>query len=431
VKFEPRPANDFLDFMHAYHARCEARVPAIRAVAAKWTFEDLIPGLSDFDTRFIVADGMRVPDWQRMALEVGRVHTEMCREFPHWARNLEHTPGVNLTVSELCDPRLFYSEFQQWTFYAGDAAAIAHVRGELAKHAWSPRDELHHLKKFAAFCGPYQRGIDPAVNLGPFEGKYPLHSRFMHYFAPPVQAAVSLALKQNMPGKLDALRKARDLFPHREVIDLILATLDEHYETPELYEEPRLTRLERELEAYLDAAWESLAPHVSLVRPERGDRSAEVRRKVAAVPVDPVHGFFESAKFGRLLKGRLLFYAESIPWFDTAWLIRNELGRIVVSFYATPLSIYGQVRFGEKLGPGPVLDRLTGGLISAEERDAMNRFAAVASEPIAPGKEREQSRRVAEVFDVVTPVTEALGADLLQRWTEVPNPSLSGTPGRG
>jgi hypothetical protein len=416
VKFEPKPANDFLDFMHAYHARCEARLPQIRAVAAKWTFEDLIPGLSDFDTRFIVADGSgRVEDWQRMAIEVGRVHTEMCREFPHWARNLEHTPGINLTVSELCDPRLFYSEFQQWTFYEGDEPTIAHLKRELGRHAWGPRDELYHLKKFATFCGPYQRGIDPAVNLGRFESKYPLHSRFMHYFAPPVQAAVSLALKQNVPGKLDALRKARELLPHREVIELIFATLDKHYETPELYAEPRLTQVERELEAYLDAAWTGLATHVTLVRPERGDRSAEMRRKVGAVPVDPVHGFFESAKFGRLLKGRLLFYAESIPWFDTAWLIRNEIGRIVANFYTKPLSIYGLARFGERLEAAAVLDRIAGSLISANDRDRMNRFVAVASEPILEGREREQSRRVAEVFDVVTPVTEALGADLLDR----------------
>jgi hypothetical protein len=416
VKFEPKPANDFLDFMYAYHARCQARLPQIRAVAAKWTFEDLIPGLSDFDTRFIVADGSgRVEDWQRMALEVGQVHTEMCREFPHWARNLEHTPGINLTVSELCDPRLFYSEFQQWTFYEGDEPTIAQLKRELGKHPWGPRDELHHLKKFATFCGPYQRGIDPAVNLGRFESKYPLHSRFMHYFAPPVQAAVSLAIKQNVPGKLDALRKARELFPHREVIDQIFATLDRHYETPELYAEPRLTEIERELERYLDRAWASLAPHVTLVRPERGDRSAEMRRKVRAVPVDPVHGFFESAKFGRLLKGRLLFYAESIPWFDTAWLIRNEIGRIVANFYTKPLSIYGLARFGEKLEAAAVLDRIAGGLISANDRDHMNRFVAVASDPIAAGREREQARRVAEVFDVVTPVTEALGADLLDR----------------
>src|SRR4051794_24647414 len=86
INFTPAPANDFDAFRREYFARCRARVPQICAVAAKWSFEDLIPGLSDFDTRFIVANGMTPDDWKRMSLEVGRVHTEMAREFPHWAR---------------------------------------------------------------------------------------------------------------------------------------------------------------------------------------------------------------------------------------------------------------------------------------------------------------------------------------------------------
>src|SRR5690606_23294976 len=63
MKFEPRPANDFLAFMQTYYERCRQRIPKIVAVAAKWAFEDLIPGLSDFDTRFILRGPMSADDW--------------------------------------------------------------------------------------------------------------------------------------------------------------------------------------------------------------------------------------------------------------------------------------------------------------------------------------------------------------------------------
>lgn len=70
MKFAPAPANDFRDFYETYFARCRALVPNIRVIAAKWTFEDLIPGLSDFDTRFVVDNAMTVDDWHEMSLAV-------------------------------------------------------------------------------------------------------------------------------------------------------------------------------------------------------------------------------------------------------------------------------------------------------------------------------------------------------------------------
>jgi hypothetical protein len=76
--FQRKPSNDFQQFYETYYQRCRTRCPKIRAVAAKWTFEDLIPGLSDFDTRFVTADDMTVSDWASMSIEVGHVHTQMC-----------------------------------------------------------------------------------------------------------------------------------------------------------------------------------------------------------------------------------------------------------------------------------------------------------------------------------------------------------------
>src|SRR5690606_23763799 len=117
MQFAPAPPNDFREFCAAYAGRCRQRVPGICAIAAKWTFEDLIPGLSDFDTRFILRDPMDAEGWRAMSLAVGEVHTELARARPDWHRNLEHLPGLNLTESELLDPRLYNPECRQWTFY--------------------------------------------------------------------------------------------------------------------------------------------------------------------------------------------------------------------------------------------------------------------------------------------------------------------------
>lgn len=415
MTFEPAPQNDFLAFVRDYYQRCRSRVPRIRAVAAKWRFEDLIPGLSDVDTRFLVEGPMSPEDWRQMALEVGRVHADMCRENPKWARTLEHLPGINFTSDEIIEPVLFYTEVQQWTFYDGDGATTARVRAALAAVNWSSRDERHHLKRFATFFGPYQRGIDPPVNLGPWENKYALHSRFMHYFTPAVQAAVSLHLRRNVVGKLEALRLAKSLFPRPEVIHHTLGSVQNHYEAPEDYAEPRLTAIERQLETYLYEVWASLQDRLKLVMPAAGDDVDAVRAKLAAVPGDATAEFFEGVKFGRLLEGRLRFYAEEIAWFDSAWLIRNELRRIVKNFYTRPLSVYGRLRFQRRMTDDEVLEHLRGTLLDDQSCRDMRRFAAIASEPIAPGDERRQARAVADVYQPVLAVCETLGADLLAR----------------
>ncbi|HYF48627.1 MAG TPA: Gfo/Idh/MocA family oxidoreductase, partial [Planctomycetota bacterium] len=68
----PKPHNDFPEFIRTYFERCRERNPLIEANTGKWTSEDLIPGLSDFDTRFIVADSTAAQDWCRMSMDVAR-----------------------------------------------------------------------------------------------------------------------------------------------------------------------------------------------------------------------------------------------------------------------------------------------------------------------------------------------------------------------
>ncbi|MEX0641920.1 MAG: hypothetical protein WD468_04425, partial [Pirellulales bacterium] len=409
------PANDFLAFMQAYYTRCRARVPNIRAVAAKWTFEDLIPGLSDFDTRFILAEPMNASDWQAMSLAVGEVHTDMARQFTHWHRNLEHLPGINLTLGELLDERMFYPEFKQWTFYEGDGDAIRKVENHLAGIAWSRGDEHYHLKKVATFFGPYQRGIDPPINLGLWENKYALHSRLMHYFTPPVHAMVCLFEHRTIPGKLEALRMARQRFPMPEVIDELFEIVEAHYERPTLYVDPALRALEQRLEQYLTQAWASLGGALTLVEPAANETPQSLRAKVNQVPMDPIQAFREGARFSRLMEGRLRFYAASLPDFDAAWLIRNELGRIVPNFYDKPLRACGGLLLSDPdLGPDQVLQRLRGDVLSDDDVAGMKRFARLAAVPFEAGQERERARQIAAAYAPVLRCLEKISTHLLQ-----------------
>jgi len=415
MTFEPRPANDFEQFIDTYHGRCRREFGRVVAVAGKWNFEDLIPGLSDFDTRFIVADGMSPADWTEMSLAVGRVHTELCREFPQWNRKLEHLPGLNLTVSELIDPFFYYPEFPQWTFYRGDDAVLKRISSYLASRQWTERDELFHLKKIAVYFGPYQRGIDPAVNIGPWESKYPLHSRYMHYFVPPVQSMLSLKLRRPVRGKMEALRLAAEHFPNPRVIHQIQEAVERHFEIPRDYAEPRLSELERELDAYLSAAYATLERKVALIPYAPNETREGLRQKLAAVPIDPVESFFESTKFCRLMRGRLLFFAESITWFDTDFLIRNELGRIVSNFYDKPLKAYGVATFGKSMSADDVLSRLEENLLSRDVARGLREFARVASQPIASESAKAQAREVAMNFDPVLEALERLGEELRRK----------------
>ncbi len=412
-RFEPRPPNDFARFIRIYFDRCRAACPKVKSLAGKWRFEDLIPGLSDFDTRLIVADDTTVEDWAEMSLAVGRVHTELAREFPGWARIVEHLPGLNLSYAEMTDPIGYYPEFQHWTFYHGEAAPLELVRSYLAARAWDERDEVYQLKRFATYFGPYCRGIDPPVNVGPWENKYPLHSRYLHYFTPAVQAAVSLLQRRAVTGKLEALRLAAEILPDRAVIDGVLDVVDRHYEIPQDYEEPRLREIEQQLERYLINAYREIASAVTCValRPQDATPS-QLKATLAKLPAHPAQEYFDGVRFCRLMRGRLLFYAETIPGFDSAFLIRNELGRIVQNFYATPLRVYGQARFAETLEPGEVLLRLRGNVLPAADCDGIARFATVASLPVADAQERQQARAVAATLDPVLRVTEALGRDL-------------------
>ncbi len=411
MKFEPKPENDFMEFIETYFVRCKEKCPKLRAIAGKWTFDDLIPGLSDFDTRLIFADGIEVDEWIEMSIAIGDVHTKLAKERPEWARKLEHLPGINLMYSEMTDEMFYYPEFQQWSFYYGNEEIIGGIKSYLAQRKWGKRDELFHLKKFSTYYGRYIRGIDPAVNIGKWENKYPLHSRFMHYFTPPIQSAISIIERKGIAGKFESLRKARERFANREVIDMLFDTVEKHYEIEEYYREPKLTEIEDMLEKYLRNVYAELREYVSLIEIEPSDSPSELKEKVTAIAVDPVEQFFEGSRFCRLMKGRLLFYANQIDWFDSGWLIRNELGRIVSNFYEKPLVSFGLVRFGKKMSATEVLNQITD-VIDSEIRQKVSEFVRIANLPLLEGQEKERAKEVANLFEPVQIMIELLCRNL-------------------
>lgn len=399
IPFTPAPRNDFAEFIETYFERCRARAPQIEANAGKWTFEDLIPGLSDFDTRFLVSDSMTAEDWCRMSMEVGRVHLDLAKERASWARNLEHLPGVNLKWSELFDPQSYFTEFSQWSFYHGHRQRMEQARRYVGDHAWTPADEQYHWKRIAIYYGPYNRTIDPPINLGPYENKYSLHSRLLHYLAPPVHSGVCLSRKRTTPGKLDAFRRARELFPSSATIDRVLSLVDQHYEEPKYLAEPGMTELDCELDAYLTGMVNTLLDTDTLDCP-RNATVPQLRHAVGRLRGgSPLAQLFENIKFSRLMKGRLWFYGQDVLWFDSRLLIRNELNRIRSSFYETPLRVFAKLAYDADVAPEQALRTMEGDVFDQGQTAACRRFAELA-QPECPAAElKPRALEIAAIFD--------------------------------
>ena len=115
------------------------------------------------------------------------------------------------------------------------------------------------------------------------------------------------------------------------------------------------------------------------------------------------------------MKGRLRFYAQTILWFDSEWLIRNELGRMAANFYQTPLVSYGQVRFGEKLAAEEVLHRVRGELLSEDLCDGVKALVSLLNAPLRPGQERQRASQVAAAYDGMVALICSLSGNLLER----------------
>jgi hypothetical protein len=400
--FAAEPENDFMSFIGTYFKECAQRSPKIEAIAGKWRFEDLIPGMSDFDSRFICSDSMTAEDWCEMSQQVGMVHLDLCKKYPQWIRILEHLPGINLTWKELTDDFSYYPEYQQWTFYdTKNTAQHENAQKVLDQHRWEDRDEYYHLKKFFLYYGPYDRNIDPAVNLGAFENKYPLHSRIMHYFDPPVQSAVSVILKKNVKGKKEAFRLAGEIFGDLSPLfkDLLDIT-DRHYQVQKLYAEPAVREFEKRLEDALDTIFDELKKHMTIVSDGIHKTAAVIKSELVSVKVSARLVIYDNCKFSRLMKGRLYFYANAPEYFDNVWTIRNELKRIGNNFYRVPYATFWKLLTGEEIcDPDNIVKKLAPRFISEKEAEAALEFSRLAPGTWEPGKEVQTALKIVDVFD--------------------------------
>jgi len=416
MQFASQPENDFARYIRCYYDACRARFDRIEAIAGKWEFRDLIPGMSDFDTRFIVRDGMTVADWCRMSEAIGEVHLALCEQYPHWARNLEHLPGINLTWDELAAEKHYYPEYEQWTFYHTEQPArLREVQDHFRYRPWDAKNEYFHLKKFCLYYGRYDRRIDPPVNLGAHESKYPLHSRLMHYFNPPVLSAVCILDRANLRGKFAAFERARELFPDLACWPIIAEIFAADYRIPRWYEEPRLTQLEDALETALQTITLKLRPVITLVPASAGFDVARWKQALQRTVLPPAARVFEHAKFARLMKGRLRFYSLAPPHFDPTWPIANELRRMDNNLFRMPFRIYWNCRAGRDVeDPSAILDNLLDDPLSPEQVAAAREFHRLLSE-WKPGRERESARAVADVFDDYFGALGAISRDLERR----------------
>lgn len=414
MKFAPKPENDFYEFIRIYYRECRWRFEKIEGVAGKWMYRDLIPGMSDFDTRFILNDDMTVEDWCELSAVIGEVHLMLCEKYHTWARNLEHPPGVNPTWKELTSERNYFPEYLHWTYYHTERPdKLGSALDWLQKRPWDEKDEYFHLKKFVTYYGRYDRQIDPPINLGVHENKYPLHSRIMHYFNPPVRAAVCLLQQRNFAGKYEAFEIAAEMFPEMACWDLVLEILHADYETPQWYREANLVRLEDELEQALENISLTLPEASNILPSSVGNNINQWKLALNEVPVEPTAVIIQSARFSRTMKGRLDFYCRAPAHFDSDYLIRIELGRIGQSFFQVPFKTYWEYKTGESVeDASAILDHLVNDPLTEADIEATKAFVDLTSASVIPGKERQVAAAIVEIYDgfyrALTKISEAI-----------------------
>jgi hypothetical protein len=415
--FAPGPENDFAEFIRVYYEESRAQFDKIEAFAAKWRFEDLIPGLSDVDSRLICHDSMTVEEWCRLSSLLGELHLDLCCRYPQWARNLEHPPGAHLTWAELNAAGYYSPECHHWTFYHSQQPdKVQAVIQSLAARPWDSVDEHFYLSKFCAYYGRYDRALDPPINLGAHADRHPLHSRIMHYFNPPVHAAVCLLKRHHFAGKWEAFAAAAQICPELRCWNMAQEILAADYRTPQWVREPLLTELEDELETALQALETRLREVITLIPREAGTDVATWKQALQAVPVDPARVVFDRYKFARLVKGRLWFYLHAPAHFEALWLIQNELGRLGDYYFRTPFRTYWQARTGEMVeDPTTILDELRGELLTDADIAAVREFVRLTPRQWEVGRERETTAEIVAIFDdyfaALTKIHVALAAN--------------------
>jgi hypothetical protein len=317
--------RDFGDVATTIGEGLSAANPHVVALAAKWDKADLAPGLSDLDFRVICDDDTTADDWIEIDRFTGRLHLEMVRANPRWNRINEHTAGGGMTIAETLAGRVCGAEYAHWSLWWGRDHWIDRLKARVAARGFVAADEHYHLSRFLHYYSPYIHGIDPPINLGRFESKYPLHSRCWHYFAPPMLSAAALLARRHFSGKRAALHWLRQNGLAVQQVEAVLQQIDAHYETPELLDAGRLAQFED----LLFSAFEQLLPlvveSIRCLEIPRSAAPAGLKKQLASIALDPLSLLLENVRYARIRAGRYYFLSNAPKHFDAARLIYHEL----------------------------------------------------------------------------------------------------------
>jgi hypothetical protein len=395
--------REFFELAETYSERVAQEVPGFLATVAKWRSEDLIPGLSDIDTRIVCRD-MSPEEWMVFDQTVSDVHLSLVRERPEWSRKLEHEPGCCLTPGEAFDERLYHAEMAHWTFYCGDHDFIFRLREYMRGRTWEVRDQLHHLKRWLMFWGPYNREIDPPINIAPsMEPKYALHSRAMHYFVPSLQAGLSLMTRRSVHGKREALFRWLERLPNEPVLDETAHMLDVHYNVPALHDRDELYAYEARCYSFLrQIAPQVLASQSAVELPGNADLDesmAALRAGMASLKASPLTAVYDGLWGSRARRARYWLYLDAPEHFATEWLVRNEVGFLQRNFTAYTWRAYATLKWDEPdLSLSELLSRAQPDPLSADEAALVTDMFAIAERSKEPGLARSALRAAAERY---------------------------------
>jgi hypothetical protein len=412
--------RDFFELAETYSQRVAAAVPGFVATVAKWRPEDLIPGLSDIDTR-IICQEMKADQWMAFDQVVCDVHLDLVGERPEWCRKLEHQPGFCQTPAETFDPLLYQAEMAHWTQYSGDVRFARDVSNYMASRQWGQPDELHHLKRWLMFWGPYNRTIDPPINISTaIEPKYALHSRAMHYFVPSLQAALSLLIHRTAHGKREALYRWLERCPSEPVLQETAHMLDVHYDVPALHDREALYAYEARCNAFL----RQLAPEVlgalTVVKTPQGDdvdaAMAAVCFELASISADPLAGIHNALRGSRARRARYWLYVKAPDYFATEWLARNEVGFLQRNFTRDAWRDYAALRWQDgRLPLEQLLVRAQPHPLGADEAGLVAEMFAIAERSKQATSARQALQEAAERYGDYYSVLDKIYRDARQR----------------
>jgi len=409
--------DDYREMVREFGAMCD-RLPCHGGLFMKWDWVDLIPGLSDIDTRVLLVEPT-IEDWVAFDDLCGEFYLEMLLRHPEWARLLEHTPGACVADSEVMDPSLIIPDHMQWTFVYGGNERQRRFATPMWRimqgGEWSLTEEVLHLKRFIAYCSPYDSSIDPPINLGPYEKWYPIHSRCWHYFTPAVLSAISLLHRRTYRGKREALAAAIQDFPGHGVFREVEQLATTAYQGTESWERSRYDGLERRmfdcLVMLLRHVVESIegAPPPRPMPPGNLDRDWLIgwKRELSEIRLPARTRMLDGLRFACPRAGRLKYYLKAPSTFATERQIQEDTEQIRTWILEPFLMGLGEylgitVKMDEKLD-GPFEE-----FLSREFILAANRLLDISwlSLPAGAGELRMMSEEMIPLIEQIHPLME-------------------------